>query len=89
MNTRIASTALLTAISVCAQSIAYSDTSELMAPDASAYSGQWTYERGMFVCKGYLTRNPAEAHCEAQPPSDWQSFEYEGKTYYVHRLSAR
>ena len=88
MSKRTGRIAFMIVLGAIAQSVARSDTAEFSPPESVAVgSGQWRYESGVWVCDGYLTRNPAESHCASRPPSEWQSFEYEGKTYYMHRLS--
>ena len=93
MTTRIGSIALAAMSGVLAQPTAQSDNTEPARDTAyrrdanPALSGQWKYENGVYSCDGYFTRSPAQAHCAAQPPDDWLAFEYQGNTYYIHRLS--
>ncbi len=49
-------------------------------------SGEWIEGDGVRVCDGYLTRFENEDYCAAEVPSDWQPFEFNGRTYYVQPL---
>ena len=51
------------------------------------FSGEWRYEDGNRLCKGFLTRSYAQDFCAADVPMDWQPFTYDGKTYFVQPLS--
>lgn len=50
-------------------------------------SGRWTLVDGSLVCDGYLTRFSSQEFCQAQVPEDWETYLFDGKTYYVQRLS--
>jgi hypothetical protein len=38
--------------------------------------------RSWLDCEGFLTRNESAGFCEAEPPSDWMPFLFQGRLYY-------
>ena len=56
--------------------------------DQRQYSGTWTYSEGSRYCDGYLTRKSSDDYCVADPPSDWEAFEFDGNTYYRQPLGS-
>lgn len=55
--------------------------------DQPEYSGEWIEQDGMRTCDGFLTRVENEDFCAAEVPTDWRSFEFDGRTYYVQPLA--
>ena len=50
-------------------------------------SGEWReFGMGRF-CDGYLTHAYDQEFCEADPPDEWDSFAFDGETYFVQRLT--
>ena len=54
--------------------------------DQPKFSGEWIERDGMRTCDGYLTRIENEDYCEAEIPTDWRPFEFDGRTYFVQPL---
>lgn len=70
------------------------DRAFVMPPKALApsenqpeYSGEWIERDGVRECDGYLTRIEGEDYCRADIPTDWQPFEFNGKTFFVQPLT--
>ena len=49
--------------------------------------GRWRYSNGRRLCDGYLTPSIDQDYCESDAPEDWQSFSFDGRTYYFQPLS--
>ena len=63
-----------------------SEQPKLFGDPSAKETGEWIEKDGMRVCDGYLTRFENEDYCAAEVPSDWQPFEFNGRTYYVQPL---
>ena len=44
--------------------------------------------RAVLDCDHYLTRVESEGFCSEEAPGDWESFEFEGKTYFLQPLAS-
>jgi hypothetical protein len=53
------------------------------------WPGRWRYERGARICDGYLTSDATEEFCAASPPASWREFEFQGETFFAHRLAQK
>lgn len=53
-------------------------------PDSSAPQSP----RVVLDCEHYLTRVESEDFCSEEAPGDWESFEFEGETYFLQPLAS-
>ena len=44
--------------------------------------------RAVLDCDHYLTRVESEDFCSEEAPGDWESFEFEGETYFLQPLAS-
>lgn len=44
--------------------------------------------RAVLDCEHYLTRVESEDFCSEEAPGDWESFEFEGETYFLQPLAS-
>ena len=44
--------------------------------------------RAVLDCDHYLTRVESEGFCSEEAPGDWESFEFEGETYFLQPLAS-
>jgi len=51
--------------------------------------GHWDIIDGSKICRGYLTKVESDDYCAATVPDDWESFTFNGQTYYIQPLAAR